>query len=805
MTTQFLDLEAHVECCSNCQGVIVGLAAAAIGSGPVPPPRPSSPARAPAIPGFVIEREIGRGGTAVVYQAWQPRLARHVAIKVVSDDVGGRDEDRRRWLREAQALGRIRHPNVISLHDAGEQGGCLYLVLDLVAGGSLADRAAGPLPPRVAARLIETVAHAVECLHDNGVSHLDIKPSNILLDGAVDAPLNELTPLLADFGIAQKRDSSCQVTTGTPGVRGTPAFMAPEQIAGKRTAIGPRSDVYALGATLYCLLIGRPPFEGASIIETLDLVRSSEPIPPRARNSDLPRDLETIVMTCLRKDPSERYPSASALAADLERWLHGYSIKARPVKALERAARWCRRRPAIASLTAVLAVTMISSAFGLLALLRYSGAERDRARIALAHSAISDKATSGAIDDVIEMLATTVHSPKLLANEQFNETSRMMREVTARLRGYPDVASNKLVAICLLECEQAEEAQRRLDSPEAHALLSDALVVLEEQRKANVSPDVEYAYARIRIELASLIDHENRLNESLDNYQQAELILAQVVQDPERLDAIFWIDDARRSIARLLERKGMAKQGRELLEYHVAMLGQLSAHHKTPATGPPIRLLATLVRLDLASDQDARDKIFASIEKFPPDVRLPKRYELRLAQWIAKSIYSSRKLTAGSNAPIQPELFAHHLMDEIIALCTRLGDYPGLLPNVADELVNLAIKSGSRQRSEGRLADARQTALFFLSFGKLLVREKSSEGVYHMILAKAYEQQAKNAWKIDDLAAIESSLRAALAEAYSALTLAPDDDRIRLHVSTVRDKLFNLTANHPRTAKEGRL
>ncbi len=274
------------------------------------PERLPPPEHPPTIPGFVIEREIGRGGMGVVYQAWQPQLDRRVALKVVTRSAGIGAEDRRRWLREARAIGRVRHRNVVQLYEAGEQDGCLYLILDLITGGSLADRVTGPLPERVAVELMVAVAQAVDQVHKAGMLHLDIKPSNILLDGPPDGPWDQVTPMLADFGIARAGDDPGATATGQIGVRGTPSFMAPEQVAGDRAVIGPRSDVYALGATLYSLLTGRPPFQAASVIETLDLVRTREPAPPGTLVPGLPRDLETIALTCLRKDPRRRYASA---------------------------------------------------------------------------------------------------------------------------------------------------------------------------------------------------------------------------------------------------------------------------------------------------------------------------------------------------------------------------------------------------------------------------------------------------------------------------------------------------------------
>ncbi len=270
--------------------------------------------------------------------------------------------------------------------------------------GSLAERITGPLPARVAVELMRAVTRAVDQIHKAGMLHLDIKPSNILLDGLPDGPWDQVTPMLADFGIARAGDDPGATATGPIGVGGTPSFMAPEQIAGDRAGIGPRSDVFALGATFYSLLTGRPPFQAASVIETLDVVRTREPAPPKTLVPGLPRDLETIALTCLRKDPRRRYASAAALADDLQRWLDGFPIRARPVSKLEHASRWCRRRPALASLLAALALTVASSLVGLLTLWRHSETERGRAEIALARAIASDKATSGAVRDLVGLL-----------------------------------------------------------------------------------------------------------------------------------------------------------------------------------------------------------------------------------------------------------------------------------------------------------------------------------------------------------------------------------------------------------------
>ncbi len=254
----------------------------------------------------------------------------------------------------------------------------LWLVLEYVSGGTLKDRLTEPLPPRDAAWLMETIARAVGYFHARGVVHLDLKPSNILLDGERGAPWETVSPKISDFGIARLEDEPGTTQTGANGPKGTPSYMAPEQVAAVPGTIGPAADLYALGALLYHLLTGRPPFQGASTTETLDQVRNQDPVPPRRLNARIPRDLETICLTCLEKAPSRRYPSAEALAGDLRLWLEGRPIKARRVSPMGHAWCWCRRHPAVAGLLVTLAMTLAMGVAGLFVLLNQTEAERRR-------------------------------------------------------------------------------------------------------------------------------------------------------------------------------------------------------------------------------------------------------------------------------------------------------------------------------------------------------------------------------------------------------------------------------------------
>ncbi len=306
---------------------------------------------------YTLHSELGRGGMGRVWRARQAGLDRDIALKTLRAGVGADQAARDRFRREALAAGRLRHAGIVTVHEVGEADGELYLAMELVRGETLAQRLKmGPLPPRDAAGLLREVADAVQHAHEAGVIHRDVKPSNILLDADRNG-----APRLTDFGIARLAGGDEASLTCTLEGLGTLAYLAPEQAAGRGAEQGPATDVYSLGAVLYHCLTGRPPFLSESVAAVLRLVIETEPPGMRSLNPSIPRDLETIALHCLEKHPSRRYPSAGDLALELGRWLRDEPIHARATGLWSRGWKWCRRRPAVALLSAITVLLILTA------------------------------------------------------------------------------------------------------------------------------------------------------------------------------------------------------------------------------------------------------------------------------------------------------------------------------------------------------------------------------------------------------------------------------------------------------------
>jgi serine/threonine protein kinase/tetratricopeptide (TPR) repeat protein len=423
------------------------------------PPRHAGSACNPAnaIPGYEILGELGRGGMGVVYKARQMRLNRVVALKMLLAGAHAGPETLNRFRTEAEAAARLHHPNIVPIHEVAELDGRPYLVLEYLGGGNLKQHLdATPQPAALAAHLVETLARAVHYAHRNGIIHRDLKPANVLLattehEGlTIDAPENGvdpraldldprcLVPKITDFGLSKQLAGTTGETVDDPtqsgAVVGTPSYMAPEQASGRINDIGPAVDVYALGAILYEILTGRPPFKAETPLETLLQVQHDEPVPPRSLQPNVPRDLQTICLKCLHKHVPRRYATAEHLADDLHRFSDGRPIHARRSSALERGVKWVRRRPAIAALLAVVSLALMGFVIGGLWHNRvlWEAAERERQK---AHDADEQRGIAARQQDlaaahlqsaldVFEPISLQLNADELAKAPQFEDFRR---------------------------------------------------------------------------------------------------------------------------------------------------------------------------------------------------------------------------------------------------------------------------------------------------------------------------------------------------------------------------------------------
>ncbi|HMP02409.1 MAG TPA: protein kinase [Gemmatales bacterium] len=502
--------------------------------------------------GYTILRELGRGGNGVVLLARHEELQREVAIKVLRAGCFAAESDLERLKLEAVVAARLRHPHIVQIYSFERQAGQALLVQEYVQGGSLQELLQRQkLTPTTAARLVRDLAQAVAFAHQQGVVHRDLKPANVLVE--TPPPTSEaivstpLTPKIGDFGLAKQMDS--QTATATNAVLGTPAYMAPEQARGDQRQVGPPADVYALGAILYELIVQRPPFTGASAADIMEQVRNREPVAPRLLQPDLPRDLETICLKAMDRDLVRRYHRAADLADDLERFLDGRPILARPAGAAHRLAKWVRRKPALAASLATAGVALLALLFGGViyqALLRSALAEAqtqaDRARLEQHRANDRYRMAVKTLDRMLNRLNDLrwTEVPRLLElqRQQREDALAFYAELAALEKGRANPTLRADTANALFQAARLEQLLGKAELAQEHLQAARQLVD-ELLRDEPNNLEVHRLDVAVRLWYASHVSSaENPIEQLREASQRAEFVMQQSGANEEDLNQL---------------------------------------------------------------------------------------------------------------------------------------------------------------------------------------------------------------------------------------------------------------------------
>ena len=782
-------LEAHVQHCAQCVAVLEKLVAHHTVTAPASALLPPED-NLPRITGFDIERELGRGGMGVVYRAWEQKLARNVALKILPSGPTTGERERSRWLSEARFLTRVCHPNVVQIHDAAEADGWLYLVLEFVSGGSLKERLRQPLPPRAAALLMRPVARAISVVHRAGLLHLDLKPSNILLDSAPEAPWKDASPKVADFGIARPTADLDAPATSLAGPWGTPSYMAPEQIKADRANLGPATDVYALGAILYELLTGRPPFHGASTLDTLDQVRGQNPVPPRRLNPKIPRDLETIALKCLEKNPLGRYSSAEAMADELDRFLEGRPINARPISSIEHAWRWCRRQPVIAGLAATLFLTVIGSFLGLLALLRRSDTLRSQ-------SDANYRVASRSLDEIVRILShSEIYGPSIKSRHELEKTLENARsqEIELSKRHPVDVGDLKRLATIDEYLAQVYLGDGKPD--QARSLMEESIGYFEAYLAG--SPfDVEICNRLFgATNWMAMTYHGDSKNHQLFAQWHARAVatLEGLKSFPDvHARGIYEVSRWQHRCANAFMLAGESARARQELEEVLAFVRSVPVAE----SGYPEIVLCEALTLDALGRWSGEfPRLRSPTQTRPANVAI-RDLERQLAELTASRIGWLPSI-GQSPCIIPQDLAAEAWTDRVISLIQSDAASFGLdhnhLPAICWRMKDSYWHTLWRQRQAGKLADAQLIVDRLFALAGRLTGSYPNQAVPYLLLSEAYVQRAKIAYRVED-EPVDGWERKALEAAIQAAAREPENAEARDLVKNRLGRLDKLASS----------
>ncbi len=679
----------------------------------------------------------------------------------------------------------------MTLYGFGDAAPWFYLALEYIPGGTLRQRLDGPLPPRVAARLLETIARAVAGIHRAGLLHLDLKPSNILLDGDDEAPWDEVIPKVSDFGIARLSGeligaSGTSFGSGLP--IGTPSYMAPEQAGPTGTRIGTGADIHALGAILFELLTGRPPIQGNSIVATLEQIWRHEPVSPRRLNPAVPRDLETICLKCLQKDPRRRYESAEALADDLLRYQERRTIEGRPVSFIERAWRTYRRRPLVATLAAALLFSLSAGFLGMILLWRHSESARRRAEQERGHAEqasrryemernraeAESRLTMKVLAEMIEHSVEESHFREVSDSDRFitrlEHAREYLLELGSRRPGDPVIAQH----LILLASRLGTTLGRSGRFHEARAAYEESLRTLDTIDRQDTH---EYPTLADRIliqrSLASAYLEQDDARAALLLMRKTIAIGEELVRLRPDARSICQLAMVRNDLVSLSCRQGELDQARSLLVENRSMLADVSGDIESPQIA--VCRIITGYELDRLNARAGPATAFAWRDdgggRVDPVVMLasPEADRLPARSWAELAL-------GGLRAP------------------SHSGIGPSEEAEAGYALITYLFKMAAAQRHDGKREDARRTADRMLSLGRLLVERRPSQPASHIAISEAYMQLSKNAWRFDDQAAVERNLKLAVDATQHALALDPGDEHARFLFEQRQQRLNALQA-----------
>jgi serine/threonine-protein kinase len=785
---------------------------------PAPSPLPHAVARAaaellanqdsglgapPVVGGYDLLTPLGRGGAALVFKARQRKTGRVVALKMVRGGAHAGPRDLARFRAEAQAVARLDHPHIVPLYDVGEQDGWAYFALEVAQGGSLARQLAGrPQAPAQAARLVQSLARAMHYAHERGIVHRDLKPANVLLTG-------DGVAKVSDFGLARRVEpepDAKALLTRTGEILGTPSYMAPEQSWGRTSDIGPPADTYALGAILYECLTGRPPFLAATSVDTLLQVRTAVPIPPRRLVPSVPRDLETICLHCLHKEPCRRYPSAAALAEDLDRFVAGKPVHARPTPVLQKVMRWARRRKTATALMAVSAAAVVclllfgawhyAQLKGYYAQLRTERNTADKMReLAQAKETEArdqkeetekqwrraDLNFHQALAAVVQMLKRVSEDGDRLAYEPslqgvrrrlLEDALRFCKDLLKQKESDPP-ARRETAAILLLTGDLHKQLAHLEDSEQAYRsairLYADLVADFPDR------PVYRYELANCYTNLGGLLVNTPRQKEGEDAFEHAlKLQQALVKEAPESSDYRSTLAGSYHNLGLLMLRTGRVEDGEKNLGRAVDYLKPLVADHPDNA----------FYRHDLARASNNFGKLLAVTNR-TKEAETVYREALVLHEGLIKQyprvINFKQDLAAAHDGLADVFADTRHFADAEAAYGTALGikqrlvqDFPQV-PGFRQDLSGTQYKLGRVFAATKRPAEAERAYLQALDCAQQLVAECPTVPQHYSNVGKAYSRLAELHLGQDRLEEARCDAEQAIKYQQDGLKLLPED------------------------------